>query len=181
MEKTKLMETISKVQLLISDVDGVLTDGSIFISGTGEEFKQFTVEDGVGVAFAKLAGLPVALISGRFSKATAQRAKELKIEHCFQGKLNKIDTFEKLCGIYKVQPGETAYVGDGLIDIPVMERVGFAVTVPGAPDLVKKVSHLVTKRSGGKGVLREVIELILTTQGVFNTTLEKMRREIYLA
>ena len=174
--KTKL----NKIKLIVSDVDGILTDGTIFI-GDGIELKQFTVEDGAGAAFSRLAGIPVALISGRYSKATEIRAKEMKIEHCYQGELDKLTPFLEICKFYKVEPSEVAYIGDGLIDIPVMERVEISVTVPHAHPLVKEAAIYETNISGGQGVLREVVEWILHAQDRHAQVLENMRKDIYKA
>ena len=174
-----LKNKIKKISLIISDVDGVLTDGTIFIGADGTEFKQFNVEDGTGVAFAHLASIPVVLISGRESKATSIRAKELNIEHCFQEGLDKTDPYQKVCSIYNVNPENIAYIGDGLIDIPVMLKSGFSVAPGNAHQPVKDISDYITEKSGGEGVLREVIELILKEQGLYNKMLERMEKKIY--
>lgn len=175
-----LQAKLDKIKLIVSDVDGILTDGTMFI-GEGIELKQFTVEDGAGVAFSRLAGIPVALISGRYSKATEIRAKEMKIKHCHQGSLDKLTPFAEICEYYKVSPNEVAYIGDGLIDIPVMEKVEVSVTVPHAHPLVKEAAIHVTEKSGGQGVLREVVEWILQAQGRHGEVLENMRKNIYKA
>ncbi len=175
-----LKAKLNQIKLIISDVDGILTDGTMFI-GDGIELKQFTVEDGAGAAFSRLAGIPVALISGRYSKATEIRANEMKIEHCYQGSLDKLTPFAEICEFYKVAPHEVAYIGDGLIDIPVMEKVEISVTVPHAHPLVKDAAIHETKSSGGQGVLREVVEWILQAQNRHSQVLEDMRKNIYKA
>jgi len=179
MTKTPLKDKIKKISLIVSDVDGVLTDGTIFIGADGTEFKQFNVEDGTGVAFARLASIPVALISGRDSQATTIRARELKIEHCFQGSLDKTTPYNQLCKIYNVQPENIAYIGDGLIDIPVMRTSGVAIAPKNAHQPVKDISDYITAKSGGEGVLREVVELILKEKGIYDQMLEKMKKKIY--
>jgi len=179
MEKISLKDKINKISLIVSDVDGVLTDGTIFIGSDGTEFKQFNVEDGAGAAFARLVSIPIALISGRESKSTSIRAKELKIEHCFQGSLNKIAPYKEVCEIYNVAPENIAYIGDGLIDIPVMLKSGLAIAPKNAHQPVKDISDYITKKSGGEGVLREVVELILKEKGIYNDALEKMEKKIY--
>ena len=118
-------DRVKKIKFLISDVDGVLTDGKILIASNGIESKTFCVEDGTGVAIAKYAGLDIAFISGRFSKSTEIRAKELGIKYCIQGHLNKIDQLYKLIDKLKIKLHQVAYIGDGLIDIPVLKVVGF--------------------------------------------------------
>ena len=122
MAKNLLKNKIKNISLIVSDVDGVLTDGTIFIGADGTEFKRFNVEDGTGAAFARLALMPIVLISGRYSEATSIRAKELKIEHCFQDNLDKTTPYKKVCEIYNVNPENIAYIGDGLIDIAVSCR-----------------------------------------------------------
>ena len=169
------------IKLLISDVDGVLTDGTIHIGSDGTEFKQFSVEDGAGAAYAHMAGIPIALISGRFSLCTLIRSKEMGIEHCYQGKLNKLDSYEELKNIYNVSDNEIAYIGDGLIDIPILDKVGLPCTVPDAHSKVKELSCYITVSTGGRGAFREVVELILTNKGVYDEIYDKMRKETYKA
>ena len=174
-----LKSIIKNIRLIISDVDGVITDGAIYLASNGKEHKQFTVEDGAGVAFSKLANIPVAFISGRFSLATTYRMQEMKVDYCLQGNLNKIQPFEKLKKIYKVENNEIAYIGDGMIDVPVMELVGFPVAVENAHSYVKSIAKYITKTTGGKGALRELIELILIEKGIYESTLEKMKTKVY--
>lgn len=181
MAKSSLNDKIKNISLIISDVDGVLTDGTIFIGADGTEFKQFNVEDGAGAAFARLASIPIVLISGRKSKSTSIRAKELKIEHCFQGNLDKTTSYKEVCKIYNVDPDNIAYIGDGLIDIPVMSISGFAIAPKNAHQSVKDISDHITEKSGGEGVLREVVELILKEKDIYDQTLEKMKKKIYKA
>ncbi len=179
MEKISLKDKINKISLIVSDVDGVLTDGTIFIGSDGTEFKRFNVEDGTGAAFARLASIPIVLISGRESKSTSIRAKELKIEYCFQGSLDKTTPYKEVCEIYNVEPENIAYIGDGLIDIPVMLKSGVAISPANAHQPVKDISDYITNKSGGQGVLREVVELILKEKGVYDDALEKMKKKIY--
>ena len=169
------------IKLLISDVDGVLTDGTIHIGSDGTEFKQFSVEDGAGAAYARMAGIPIALISGRFSLRTLIRSKEMGIEHCYQGKLNKLDSYEELKNIYNVSDNEIAYIGDGLIDIPILDKVGLPCTVPDAHFKVKELSCYTTVSTGGRGAFREIVELILTNKGVYDEIYDKMQKETYKA
>ena len=180
--KNKLnQKIIENIKILISDVDGVLTDGTISVGSDGTEYKRFSVEDGAGSAYARLAGLPIALISGRFSLYTSRRANEMGIKHCYQGKLNKLDSYNKIINIYKAEDQEVAYIGDGLIDIPILSRVGFPCTVPDAHSKVLSISDFVTSKRGGYGAFREVVELILTKKGIYDTIYEKMNNEIYKA
>ena len=179
MKSNDLKSKIEEISLIISDVDGVLTDGSIFVGEDGSEFKKFSVEDGAGVAFARYAKIDVALISGRYSGATEVRASELKIKHCFQGKLNKLEAYYELCSIYNISSNNIAYIGDGLIDLPVMEKSAISFAPPNSHFLVKEAADIITVKSGGSGVLREVVEYILNEKGVYNTVLENIRKEVY--
>ena len=169
---------IKDIKLLVSDVDGVLTDGTIYIGSDGTEFKNFSVEDGAGAAYARMAGLPIALISGRFSLCTLLRSKEMGIKHCYQGNLNKLEAYGELLSMYRLSDKQVAYIGDGLIDIPVMLKSGFSVSPQNAHQSVKDIADYITEKSGGEGVLREVVELILKEQEIYNDVLEKMKKKI---
>ena len=164
---------IKKVKLLILDVDGVLTDGRIIWTSSAEEVKFFNVQDGVGIILAHRVGLKIAIISARKSKVTEIRAKELKITDCYQIVENKLITYKELIDKYKLADEEVAYIGDDLHDIPVLRRVGFAVAVANAQDEAKKVAHYVTEKEGGKGAVREVINIILKAKGLWDKAVEK--------
>jgi len=176
----KVDERARNVKLLVSDVDGVLTDGGIYIFPDGSEGKKFTVEDGAGVALARFGGLKLAFISGRRSKVTENRLNELKVTHFRLGAMNKVQVLEEYCREFGVPEEEVAYIGDGLVDIPVMERCGFRVSPPNGHELVKEIAHVITTRPGGAGAFRETVELILRAQGKFSEALEKMRHQVYL-
>ena len=173
----KIIAKINEVKLLVSDVDGVLTDGEIIISSNGEESKNFCVEDGTGVALAKCAKIEIVFLSGRYSKSTEIRAKELGIKRCLQGYLNKMKKIKELCSTFDVTLNQIAYIGDGLVDVPVLENVGFPISVPNAHLLAKEKSLYITKTSGGKGVLHEVIELILINQKKYDLALKVLREK----
>ena len=173
----KLQSAIKKIKLLVSDVDGILTNGEILISSNGIESKFFNVEDGTAAALARYANIPIALISGRYSKCTEIRAAELKIEHCFQKTLNKKSILDKLTKVYGVEYDQVAYIGDSLVDLPLLEIVGFPVSVPDGHMKAKKRASYITSKLGGEGVLLEVIEVILKYQGRYNDTLNKMKEK----
>ena len=158
-----------KIRVLVMDVDGVLTDGHVWLlsrrDGTASEIKGFSAYDGAGLKMARAAGLRTGLITGRESSAVAQRARECEIEFVFQGRAVKIAAYEEILRATGVSDVEVAYVGDDLPDMPVLERVGFAVAVANAAPELKSAAHYVTKRSGGEGAVREVIELIVKAQG----------------
>ena len=172
-----LQNAIKKIKLLVSDVDGVLTDGKILISADGMESKFFSVEDGTGAALARYAGIPIALISGRYSKCTEIRAGELKIEHCFQKTLNKKIILDKLTQIYSVRYDKIAYIGDSLVDLPLLKIVGFPISVSNGHIKAKNRASYITSKLGGEGVLLEVIELILECQGRYDGILKQMKEK----
>ena len=168
-----LRERARKTRLLMMDVDGVLTDGRIIQDGHGHELKVFDVKDGHGIVMAHRAKLQTALISGRESETIRRRAEELGIELVFQKIWNKLEVYEKILVDTELTHDEVAYIGDDLIDIPLLRRVGLAVAVADAVYEVKAAAHLITERPGGQGAVREVIELILRAQGHWDNLLER--------
>ena len=171
-----LLERARKTRLLMMDVDGVLTDGRIIQDGQGHELKVFDVKDGHGIVIAHRAMLQTALISGRASETITQRAGELGIKLVFQKVWNKLEVYEKILVDTELTHDEVAYIGDDLIDIPLLRRVGLAVAVADAVDEVKVAAHVVTQRPGGQGAVREVIELILKAQGHWDSLIERYTR-----
>jgi 3-deoxy-D-manno-octulosonate 8-phosphate phosphatase (KDO 8-P phosphatase) len=158
-----------KVRVLLMDVDGVLTDGRIWLlsrsDGTASEIKGFSAYDGAGLKLARAAGLRTGLITGRESAAVSQRARECEIEFVYQGRATKLGSYEEIVRATGASDREVAYVGDDLPDLPILQRVGLAVAVANAAPEVKRVAHFVTSHSGGDGAVREVIELIVKAQG----------------
>jgi len=168
----------SNIKFLITDVDGVLTDGGVFIGPDGMEFKKFSVFDGVGVAIAKAAGLKIAFISGRYSAATESRAKELKIDETYNGSLNKLPIYEKLKTKYNLSDKNIAYIGDDIIDLSVMKKVACPIAVNNAVDVIKEVSIFVTKSQGGEGAFRDAVEWIINQQGRTEEVFKKMESHV---
>ena len=164
--------------MIISDVDGVWTDGTFYKGTDGQEFKKFNVNDGVGVAMARAANFRIALISGRYSAATEYRAEELKIKDVYNGGLNKIPAYEELKKNYNLLDNEIAYVGDDLIDIPVMEKVGTPIAVANAIMNVKEISTYITKKAGGQGAFRDSVSWIIDQQGRTDDVLKAMKEHI---
>jgi 3-deoxy-D-manno-octulosonate 8-phosphate phosphatase (KDO 8-P phosphatase) len=158
------------VRCLVLDVDGVLTDGGITLHGDGAETKTFHVKDGHGIKLLQAAGIEVAIISSRRSAATGRRAAELGIALVYQGTLDKAVAFEALLAARGLDPSEVAYVGDDLVDLPVLRRVGLAVAVADAAGELAPYVHLVTRCRGGQGAVREVAELLLKAQGRWGDT-----------
>ena len=159
-----IRERAKKVKLLLLDVDGVLTDGKIIIGNYGDEIKNFDVNDGLGILLLRRVGIKCAIITAKLSKIVKIRAKHLKIDKLYENHY-KIKSFNSILKRFKVEPEEICFMGDDLIDIPILKRVGMAVSVPNAAKEVKVVSHYTTEKKGGNGAVREICELILKTQG----------------
>ena len=168
----------SKIKMLISDVDGVWTDGTFYKGTDNLEFKRFSVMDGVGVAMARAAELIIALISGRYSPATEHRARELNIEDIYNGGLNKLPAYADLKAKYGLSDNEIAYIGDDLIDIPVMEQVRFPISVQNAHPRVKAIAAFITEASGGQGAFREAVEWVIDQQGRTKEVYQILREQI---
>ena len=168
----------SKIKMLISDVDGVWTDGTFYKGTDNLEFKRFSVMDGVGVAMARAAELIIALISGRYSPATEHRARELNIEDIYNGGLNKLPAYADLKAKYGLSDNEIAYIGDDLIDIPVMEQVRFPISVQNAHPRVKAIAAFITEASGGQGAFREAVEWVIDQQGRTKEIYQILREQI---
>ena len=154
----------ARVRLLILDVDGVLTTGYLDYDANGEMSKSFYVQDGLGLQLLRQQGITLAIISGRDSKVTAARAQDLKIHHVLQGAQDKGAALNQLLHTVGVTIEECAYIGDDVIDLPILSAVGLAVSVPNGHHLAQKAAHWVTAQSGGTGAVRELAELILYAQ-----------------
>lgn len=165
-----------KVKLVILDVDGVLSDGGIIIDGNGFEHKRFNVYDGTGIKYLQRCGLEVALISGRYSEPTTVRARQLGIEIVHQRAVNKLDVLNDIRTKLGIREEEIAYMGDDLIDLPVLRIVGFPIAPANARPEVKQVAELVTKNAGGQGAVREAAEFILKAQNRWSQLVERYLR-----
>ena len=164
-------EHAKKIKLAIFDVDGVMTDGSLYLADDGQEFKAFNSLDGHGMKMLKRSGVDLAIITGRTSQLVALRALNLGVTHLYQGVEDKLTAFLELLEKSGLDPDACAYMGDDVVDLPVMRRCGLAVCVPAAPALVKQYSHYVTHLPGGGGAVRELCELIMQAQGTFEMQL----------
>lgn len=165
-------ELVNKIQLIIFDVDGVLTDGGLYFTEDGAEFKRFNSLDGHGIKMLKDNGVEVAVITARDSKTVAYRMKNLGIAHFYQGQSDKVVAFSDLLQKLNLSADEVAYVGDDVIDLPVMTKVGFAIAVANAHDTVKQYANLITEKSGGHGAVREVCDFILKAQCKFDDAMK---------
>ncbi len=161
----KLLERIRRVKLLILDVDGVLTDGRIIVDDAGLESKEFYARDGHGLKMLMRTGIDVVLLTGRRSRVVEHRAADLGIGEVHQGILNKAEVFPGILQRRNLAPEEVAFVGDDVVDIPVLRRVGFPVAVADAVPEARRIADYVTVREGGRGAVREVCEVILRAQG----------------
>ena len=160
-----LVERARKVRLAVFDVDGVMTDGRLYLTDSGEEMKAFHSRDGHGMKMLKATGVEVAIITGRTSRVVDARARNLGVAHLFQGVEDKLEVWRELLGNLGLAPEQTSYMGDDVVDLPVMIRCGFAVTVPDAARHVVGRAHHVTRAAAGAGAVRECCEIIMAAQG----------------
>jgi 3-deoxy-D-manno-octulosonate 8-phosphate phosphatase (KDO 8-P phosphatase) len=159
------------IRLAIFDVDGVLTDGGLHYSDSGEETKVFDVRDGHGMKMLQASGVALAIITSRQSTCVARRAQNLGIDLLFQGVDQKLSAFRALTAKLALEPVACAYMGDDWVDLPVLTRCGLALSVPEAPAVVRQRVHYVTHANGGRGAVREACELIMQAQGTFESRL----------
>lgn len=168
----RLIARAHRIRLAIFDVDGVLTDGTVYVSERGEVMKAFNILDGLGLKMLAASGVVTALLSGRKSKMVALRAKEIGISHLLQGIGDKLDAYNRLIRKLGLAAEETSFMGDDLPDLPVLRRCGFAFSVPNAPEIVRSHAHYVTHAAGGRGAAREACEFLMQARG----TLESQMR-----
>ena len=167
-----IIEKAKKLKLLILDVDGVLTDGRLFFDDKGKEYKCFHARDGHGIKLLRQTGVEVAVISGRKSNSVALRMKSLGVEYVYQGHENKIAAFNEIIQSLSIQPEQAAHVGDDLLDLPIMKRVGLSIAVNDANEPVKEYADWCTKTPGGRGAVREICDFIMQSQGTFEDILK---------
>ena len=168
--KTSVQTKAKNIKLLLLDVDGVLTDGRIILDNQGNELKAFHVRDGHGIKLAQKSGIIVGIITGRKSDVVSIRARELGITEVHQGAHDKIIVYDEILKKYGFRDAEVAYMGDDVVDLSIFKRAGLAVTVADADPAVKPFADLVTRASGGRGAVRELINLILKKQGTLPPT-----------
>ncbi len=162
-------QAASKIKLLICDVDGVFSDGLVYMSNAGEELKTFHTRDGYGVRSVLSSGINVAIITGRKSQIVEDRMTALGVTHIYQGVDNKLNPYQELLALYGVRPDEVAYIGDDMVDLPVMKEVGLSVCTADGHPYVKQHALMTTHIKGGHGALRELTDLLLLSQDKFES------------
>jgi len=167
------LDTLTKIKLLILDVDGILTDGKLHYSAQGELFKCFHVHDGLGIKLVQQIGIPVAIITARENIILTNRFNELGIKTVMQGQHNKLEALQKVCDRHSVNPQHAAYMGDDIQDLCIHSRVGLSITVPNATNALLQRCNAITQREGGQGAVREVCEAILSANNKWEAILTK--------
>ena len=168
-----ILDKAEKIKLLVFDVDGVLTDGRLIVGDDGEEYKAFFSKDGLGMKMLQATGVKIAVITARTSNVVIHRMESLGIKHIYQGQLEKLPAFEKILIELNLTTEQAAYVGDDVIDLPVMLQAGLSIAVADAHPLVKQHAHWTTPQVGGRGAARDVCELIMQAQNTLETQFQK--------
>ncbi len=171
--RNEVLRRAAQVRLAVFDVDGVLTDGRLILGDDGQEYKAFHSRDGHGLRMLQDSGIAVAIVTGRVSHVVEKRAAELGIAHLYQGRRDKLPALRELLDTVQLGPDAVAYVGDDVVDLPVMVRVGLAVAVGDAHSHVKRHAHWVTRSHGGRGAAREVCELLMQAHGTLEASLRR--------
>jgi 3-deoxy-D-manno-octulosonate 8-phosphate phosphatase (KDO 8-P phosphatase) len=167
------LERAGRVRLILLDVDGVLTDGRIHMTSDGSEGRSFYVRDGLGIRLAQMAGLEFGILSGRESGVVVQRAAELRITEVHQRVLQKAERFREIVERRAIPPEEVCFIGDDLIDVPAMRLAGFAAAPADAAPETREAAHYVTEADGGRGAVREVVDLVLRASGMWEGVLQR--------
>ncbi len=169
------LEKARDIQLLLLDVDGVLTDGNLLYSGNGEESKAFNTQDGFGLRLLREAGVEVGVITARKSEVVARRANELKMGHIYQGVGNKNEAFKEVMRVTGLKPYQIAYMGDDWLDLVLLQQVGLALVPANGAREVKEIAHFITARSGGAGAVRDACDLIIEGKNLLMELLQKYK------
>ena len=157
-----------KPKLILTDIDGVWTDGGMYYDNHGNELKKFHTYDSAGVLFCKKLNLPVGILTGETTEIVAKRAEKLKVDHLYQGVENKLDVAKDLCNKYNIDLNDIAYIGDDLNDISLLKSVGFSACPSSAPNYIKKIVHTVLNKNGGEGVFREFVEQLFDIDSIID-------------
>ncbi|HEB85455.1 MAG TPA: 3-deoxy-manno-octulosonate-8-phosphatase KdsC [Gammaproteobacteria bacterium] len=167
-----ILEKARQIKLVVFDVDGVLTDGSLFVGDDGQEYKAFNARDGLGMKMLQRSGVAIGIITARSSPVVEHRMLNLGIKYVYQGKLEKLPTFESLVKKLALDFEQTAYVGDDVVDLPVLTRAGLAIAVQDAHPAAKQHAHWQTPHNGGRGAARDVCDLIMEAQNTLDTQIQ---------
>ncbi|MCW9023597.1 MAG: 3-deoxy-manno-octulosonate-8-phosphatase KdsC [Gammaproteobacteria bacterium] len=167
-----IQEKAAQVKLVVFDVDGVLTDGTLFVGDDGQEYKAFHSRDGLGMKMLQRSGVEIGIITARTSKVVVHRMENLGIKHVYQGKQDKLPAFEELVTKLGLSFEQTAYVGDDIVDLPVLRKAGLAIAVQDAHPVAKQHAHWQTPHGGGRGAARDVCELIMEAQNTLDTQIQ---------
>jgi 3-deoxy-D-manno-octulosonate 8-phosphate phosphatase (KDO 8-P phosphatase) len=163
----------ARVSLLVLDVDGVLTDGRVVYAEHGDELKAFDVQDGAALVFWNAAGFKSAVITGRSCRLVKRRAREMRVDALAQGRVIKLPVYEQLLRRFRMADEQVCVIADDIMELGLMRRAGFAVAVANAAEEIRKASHYVTRRAGGRGAVREVVDLILKSKGLWEQVLQR--------
>lgn len=169
--EAEVMARAAQIKLIVFDVDGVLTDGRLYLNDAGEEIKAFSSLDGHGLKMLRKSGVELAIITGRTSRLMEHRARNLSIAHVIQGAEDKLEAYERLLPKLGFAPEQVAVMGDDVVDLPMMRRSQLSITVPPAPDIMRRYAHYISQRQPGRGAAREVCELIMRAQGTLDAQL----------
>ncbi len=167
-----ILEKAKQIKLVVFDVDGVLTDGSLFVGDDGQEYKAFNARDGLGMKMLQRSGVEIGIITARSSHVVEHRMLNLGIKYVYQGKLEKLPAFEDLVKKLGLDFEQTAYVGDDVVDLPILTRTGLAIAVQDAHPIAKQHAHWQTPHNGGHGAARDVCDLIMEAQNTLDTQVQ---------
>ena len=167
-----ILEKAAQIKLVVFDVDGVLTDGSLFVGDDGQEYKAFHAKDGLGMKMLQRSGVEIGIITARTSQVVLHRMQNLGIEHIYQGRLEKLPAFEELVAKLGLNFEQTAYVGDDVVDLPVMRQAGLAIAVQDAHPIAKQHAHWQTPHAGGRGAARDVCDMIMEAQNTLDAQVQ---------
>ncbi len=174
-QRVRALARAKEIKLLLLDVDGVLTDGTLLYTGSGEESKSFNTQDGFGLRLLGEAGVEVGVITARQSEVVARRAKELNMRHIYQGIDNKNEAFKEIIQVSGLKPFQIAYMGDDWLDLVLLQQVGLAITPANGVVEVQEIAHFITERSGGAGAVRDACDLIIEAKNLAGELLQKYK------
>ena len=168
------IEALKKIRAMITDIDGVMTDGGIILGSGGQEFKRYDAKDGMGITMLRTAGIKVFVLTGRTSESVKKRGEELKFDGVYQGYMDKMIAYEEIKSKYNFADDEILHIGDDILDLPLFEKVGFSVSPADGNPLALNIASYVTERIGGHGAVRETVDMLLKAQGKLNRIISEI-------